>query len=317
MKLAPNPSLAITNSLGGALSFVSAEAPVVTQQSIPRDQDGFSSAFRLAQYTTNMINTSRVFNHIDESHKVALCTNFSLFLQYAGDNLSIPGSQPLWISDTADQEDEIVEQVTVIQKVLASWISLDISNSAFIDTAQDRLLGHAGSLSTASYYSGRAYSALTIERKEIHGERSHQNSADRLKAIRKSEVVFGSAAYLVSASESKELRRLCNELIADLTDQEFEANTNEGKPNNHYFEILALTKHSSSQAGPPQLHLHCVRRICGRHSSATAGFLRQECCTTNRNNSTNIRCWGPNYIYPHGCASCNQGHIWRVLGNHS
>lgn len=153
----------------------------------------------------------------------------ALFLQVASDNLSVPGSMPLWESADLDTESEIVEFVAEAQALLGDWLhNKDSSMSGSISEVQKQLLDGSRGLVASSYYNGRAYSALTAEITELHGPSVHSNDADLIKEFRKSNDAFVAAAYLTSASESEELFRLGNYLLTDLTGHDFRRNLAEG-----------------------------------------------------------------------------------------
>ena len=211
----PNESLAITNPLGGAL-FLVLPSSKPSKQKIPRDADGYSSAFRMACYATKLILSTNCFSHASKERKVATCKAMATFLQLAGDDLGVKGSSPLWELIHPDLESEVVDSVAEAQALIASWLTLD-----FITDVQNQLLCDTVGRSTISYYSTRAYSALTIEIAESQGAQvTHHSDIGQLKQLRQSPDVFTSAALLTSVSDSKEALKLCNGLLADLTGQQ-------------------------------------------------------------------------------------------------
>ena len=225
----PDPSLAITNAFGGSLSLISPFSSTADEQEIQRDGDGYSTALRITQYTTHLIESTSVFNSATEEQKTIICKHIALFLQFASDNLSVPGSMPLWESNDPEIESEIVDFVAGAQSLLVVWLhGRDSSTSEFISIVQKQLLDDSHGLTASSYYSGRAYSALTTEIAELHGRSAHINDADLIKSFRKSNDAFVAAAYLASAPESEELFRLCNYLLTDLTGHDFGESLAEG-----------------------------------------------------------------------------------------
>ena len=226
----PDPSLAITNAFGGSLSMISPIPSDSVTHKISRDGDGNSAALRITKYTTQFIKSTEIFDSASQEERTTVCKNFALFLQLASDNLSVPGSIPLWESADADRESEIVDFVTEIQSLLGGWLhSRDSSTSKFIAEVQRQLLDDSYGLITSSYYSGRAFSALTAEAAELHGPSAHVNDADLIRGFRRSSDAFVAAAYLTSASESEELLRLCNYFLTDLTEHDFRKSLAEGK----------------------------------------------------------------------------------------
>lgn len=218
----PDPSLAVTNAFGGSLSIISPTSSDSTKQTISRDGDGNSAALRMAQYTTQIIKSTDILGNATHEQKTTVCKYMALFLQFASDNLSVSGSMPLWVSADLDTESEIVDFVAEAQSLLGGWMpNRDSSMSESIFEVQKQLLDDSCGLLASSYYSGRAYSALTAEIAELHGPPAHTNDADLIKGFRRSNDVFVAAAYLTSASESEELLRLCNYLLTDLTGHDF------------------------------------------------------------------------------------------------
>ena len=208
----PNESLAITNPIGGAL-FLLLRSPEPSKQKISWDADGYSSAFRMARYATKLILSTDCFSHALKENKVATYKAMAIFLQLAGDDLSVKGSPPLWELIDPDLESEVVDFVAEAQALLASWLTFDC-----ITDVQKQLLCNTAGRSTISYYSARAYSALTIEIAELQGVQVTHHSD--VKQLRQSPDVFTAAALLALVSDSKEALKLCNGLLADLTGQQ-------------------------------------------------------------------------------------------------
>lgn len=228
----PDASLAITNSFGGLLSLISPTLSDSIQQPISRDGDGNSAALRMAQYTTEIIKSTNIFDSATHEQKATVCKCMALFLQFASDNLSVPGSMPLWDYADLDAEAEIVDFVTEAQSLLGGWLhSKDPSTSEVISEVLKQLLDDSHGPTASSYYSGRAFSAVSAESTELHGASAHINDFGLLKGFRRSNEAFVAAAYLTSALESEELFRLCNYLLTDLTEYEFGKNLAEGMSN--------------------------------------------------------------------------------------
>ncbi|KAL2042416.1 hypothetical protein N7G274_004908 [Stereocaulon virgatum] len=225
LKRSPNASLAITNPYGGALYMLPSASMPRTSQEISRDLDGYTPAFRMAQYATKLIKSTEIFDVVAKEVKIAVCKFVAILLQLAGDDLSVCGPFPLWkISDT-DQELEIVDIVGEAQVLLKAWLT-----SSFIAEVQSQLLADTSGHSAASYYRARTYTALSTEISESQGVRvNHGDESDQLKQLYKSPDLFTSAAHLTSASDSKELLRLCNGVLADLTVRKFNENAEDGK----------------------------------------------------------------------------------------
>ena len=196
-----------------------------TSQEISRDLDGYTPAFRMAQYATKLIKSTETFDNVAKEVKIAVCKFVAIFLQLASDDLSVSGPFPLWKVSDSDQELEIVDFVGEAQVLLTEWLT-----SSFIAEVQSQLLADTSSHSAAAYYSARTYTALSTQVAESQGVHvSHGDESDRLKQLRKSPDLFTSAALLTSASDSKELLRLCNGVLADLTGRNFSENAEDGE----------------------------------------------------------------------------------------
>ena len=238
----PDPSLAITNAFGGSLSMISSTISDSNKQKIFRDEDGNSAAHRMAHYTTQIIKSTGIFDSMTHEQKAVVWKHLAVFLQLASDNLSVPGSMPLWESTDLDTESEIVDFVAEAQTLLADWLrSKDSITSDFVPEVQKQLLDSAYGLETSSYYSGRAFSVLNAEFTELHGPLSHTNDADLIKRFRRSTDAFVVVAYLTSALESEELLRLCNYTLTDLTGYDFQKDLAEGMLNCLAAENVWLT----------------------------------------------------------------------------
>lgn len=226
----PNLSLAITNSLGGAIDLIErSPASEGTKGNMARDMDGYSPALRIVWYTTKLITATDIISFVTNEQQIHLWKHMSLFLQLAGDNVSVPGSNDLWNRYDLDMEAEILELIVEGQGLLALWLHDKSQEKASLSAnAQGQLLEESKGSSPASYYSARAYSAISLDLQELQGHTARNGEAERLKSMRKSQEVFVAAAILSSASDPKALLRLCNELISDLTGSNFSENADGG-----------------------------------------------------------------------------------------
>ncbi len=230
LAIPPNTSLAVTNALGGAISLV--EQPSTskgTKIHMARDIDGYSPALRTAWFTIKLFKATNILSFVTEEQQAVQWKHISVFLQLAGDNVSVPGSNDLWNRYEPDLEAEILDLITEGQGLLASWLHLKSQGTATLSAiVQKQLLEDSHGSSAASYYSARAYSVISADHKEFHGHTALNGEVERLRSMRKSQEVFPAAAFLASASDLKALLRLCNELISDLTSRELYEKTEQG-----------------------------------------------------------------------------------------
>lgn len=209
--------------------MIAATSSSPSETDIARDVNGYSSAFRIAQYTSKLIKSTGVFDHASRERKGITCKYIAQVIQLASDDIGVPGSMPLWEYSDPGLENEMVDFVADIQSLLLSWLrNMDRTLSDFVSDAQSQLLNESRGLTATSYYSGRAYCMMTMEVVELHGAKASIDPIGQIKALRTSPDVFTAAAYLTSTSESQELLRLCNHLLTDLTGHDFSENMNEG-----------------------------------------------------------------------------------------
>ena len=225
----PNPSLAILSTMGNSVHMIDKPLQDVVKGCIARDMEGYSLVLRMFWYTTKLLKLTNIFDLITPEHQVEICKNLALVTQLANDNLSIFGANPLWQQGDLDVEAEIVDFVAEAQGLLAVWLGDPRSSSLeMVTKTLDKLLETSHGLTASAYYNGRAYSTLATEVAELRGSSHTPIDTERVRALRKSPDIFTSAALLTASTESKQLFRLCNELLADLTDYEIYKKTDEG-----------------------------------------------------------------------------------------
>lgn len=236
LELPPSPSLAITNSLGGAVNLTK-QPPATenTKSNMARDVDGYSPALRMMWYATKLIKETDITDYVTSKQRVFLWKHMSVFLQLAGDNVSVQGSNDLWDRYDPDLEAEILDLITEGQALLASWLQQNSQDRSSLSvTVKREILEESRGSLVASYYSARAYAVISTDLQELHGNAALEGEAEQLRKLRKSPDVFMAAAYLSSASDPKALLRLCNEFISDLTGYGFQGNSEEGAYSNPF-----------------------------------------------------------------------------------
>ena len=197
------------------------------EQRIPRDVEGLSQLFRLSRYVTELLDRKDIIALVPDEQRSISCKGLALFVQVAGDNLSIAGSMPIWDASIHEVEAEAIDLISKARSVLdvCSHSVPEMSNS--VSTVHTQLLHDSKGLTTGAYYSARAYVAITSEFSEVRDMITDIDDV-QIRDIRKSTDVFEGAAYVLTAPDSKELQRLCNELLADLTGYNFSGHVGEG-----------------------------------------------------------------------------------------
>ena len=217
----PNPSLALTTAFGGAVGLI-----VEGHQSdaaIQYDDYGQSLAYRLFRYMIDLFDSGNMLDLVFDKQRTDLIVNLALFLQLAGDNVSVEGCMPLWDSSERFTDRDVIDFIAKAQSAFASWM-YEAPTSEVTIMVQKRLLEASSGSSPSSYYHGRAYSSLTVELVEKHGQlQDPQNHA--LSNLAKVVDIFPAIALLSSLPEGRHLTRFCNELLASLTGGNFEADS--------------------------------------------------------------------------------------------
>lgn len=237
--VAPPPSLAITNPLGGALYLVGSDQTVANVE-ISRDVDGYSAAYRITQYVTRLLKEHDQFpvQKIPAGTRDLYLRNISLTVQLADDNLGLAGANGLWADYNADVETDAMTFISDAQAFIAqetkrlssTWSEGDgfmPGAIAFLDQA-------AEDTSAKAYYKARAHSVLVADAIEAAGWRNTQTTQlqEALRSIRKTKAVLPIVAFTNAFKEplsaSKSCERMCNEIIADLTGLDIEQKETEG-----------------------------------------------------------------------------------------
>ncbi|ORY15960.1 RING zinc finger protein-like protein [Clohesyomyces aquaticus] len=240
---APRRSLAITNPLGGAVYLVQPDSSGASLNKVPRDADGYSPAFRIAQYIIRLFKNSDLFNlrMLPSESKDAIIFNLALTVQLADDNLGLAGANDLWaiynpeveadaMSFMSDAQDHIKEEV----KCLGSAWSDQEGGSSLLTWSSHLLSKCEKGVTPKAYYQARVYSHLVSEAIELHGSPSSLITAmqSTLKELRKTKDVFALLSFLNAFKEplawTKSCERMCNELVADLTGLDIEQKAEEG-----------------------------------------------------------------------------------------
>jgi hypothetical protein len=235
----PKSSLAITNSLGGAIYLVHSQAPLASTK-VTRDADGYSAAYRMLQYVAKLWKDTDQFpiEEIPVAIRGAYLRNISLTIQLANDNIGLAGANGLWADYSTEVESEamafVAEAHAVYTDELKRASSTWAGGNEFMTWASDLLGQIEANTSAETYYKTRAFSTLILDMILITGWRNAQTAQvqDMLKAVRKDKAIFPILAHLNAFKEplaaSKSCERMCNELIADLTGLDIEQKYDEG-----------------------------------------------------------------------------------------
>jgi hypothetical protein len=192
----PKASLAITNPLGSAVYLVQ---PAISDSGVkktPRDADGYSPAFRTAQYVTRLFKNEDLFQlqMVPLEVRSNLLRNIILTVQFANDNLGLAGANHLWAAYNTEVETEaglFLSDASIfvseeLKRQGASWSGPD-ATSSLLAWATDLLSNNGSGSSSTTYYTTRAYSVLVSDAIELCGWNASQTPdlQENLKVIKK------------------------------------------------------------------------------------------------------------------------------------
>ncbi|KAF1995011.1 hypothetical protein P154DRAFT_446367 [Amniculicola lignicola CBS 123094] len=237
LSLAPRSSLAITNPLGGAVYLAQHNTSREQIRQLSRDADGYSPAFRMAQYTiklfkeVNHLRIGKIPFHLEN----AFLRNIALTFQLADDNLGLASANDLWavynLEVEADAMAFMSDAHVFIENALTLYTSQwsDPSSEASLLTWANDLLSQVKPGTTPeAYHTSRAYSVLISDLIDVQGWNASYTAAiqDSLKTLRRSKEIFSLVGFLNAFKDplaaSKSCERFCSELVADLTGLEID-----------------------------------------------------------------------------------------------
>ena len=239
---APKSALAITNSLNGATYLVEPAVSSTGINRMSRDADGYSAAYRIAQYVVKL---SRIPHFKVQSApsevRESYLRNLTLTVQLVEDNLALAGATGLWTDYNTDTENDAMLFKSDVAGFTTQEVAQAVGTSAATGTENSfmtwatSILGRIdANTSTQAYYAARAYGSLVSLAITIHGWKSSWTTQlqDTLKILRRSKHVIPLLAYLTAFEEplaaSKSCERMCNEIIADLTGLDIDQKPQEG-----------------------------------------------------------------------------------------
>lgn len=199
LDLKPNPSLAITDRIGGAIYMV--EEVVKYRDSISgvsRDWNGYPAALRMAMYTTQIIRASDIFEFIELARRGDIFEMLLLTVQLANDNLGIAGANNLWIRNDPDAETEVLDFISESQSLISNWLgggdhekeaSEKAVDTEFLEAVLEKLKKGSSGKSAFAFYNARAMCYILQESPQLQQRRTlNQEAALRvLRGLRKTQ----------------------------------------------------------------------------------------------------------------------------------
>jgi hypothetical protein len=197
----PKTSLAITNPLGGAIYLIDPNDDDKSRANkIPTDADGYSSAYRIAQYVTRLFKESELFpiTKVPDDSNETRDNVFGLIsdtIQLADDNLGLAGANGLWAEYNLDTEAEAAAFISDAQAIVQAYLKLEketVSDpatfAAWFDWATEQLTHVDAAPSAHAYYSVRGTSVRVSDAIELFGWKNSDTARmqEVLRSIRKS-----------------------------------------------------------------------------------------------------------------------------------
>lgn len=223
-----NPSLSITNSLGGAATLVKSTSEKDIR--VVRDRKGRSIPARMALYTSQLLESGLDLTKLPREFQVELLYLQCLTVQLVSDQITSRDGNGLWAS-LADatamvQADELISSLRVFINERAAatkwWTAeLDVASAVIRDLVK-LTMERSEELTARGLYSARALSELLQSVAETHGVSPELEAMllepDILKAtpatvLPASAVITGLGQALQS---SKSVNKFCNKLVSDV-----------------------------------------------------------------------------------------------------
>lgn len=230
LEVAPNPSLALTNGLGGAyfLTPSSTDSPSPT---IRRDRDGCSIPGRMAIYSSRLLLADFELDSLPLQKRVETVILLGLTAELVTDQLTVMSEDSIWRSLSSEAALSDAENLISSARRFLLGISEDAAGwrdgagtakSQLVNAIIRTLIDEARHLTSKGLYYARVLSNLLQALVESHGlPSSGEQWLENLDFLKTSTVsVLPAVAVLSglgeSASTSKIVNKFCNRLISDI-----------------------------------------------------------------------------------------------------
>ncbi len=250
IQLQPSPSISLITPLQGCAFVVDRERRR-SSGGLPRDSEGFSVAIRLTIFVTKLLeHVSR--DQLTKEQLEAMYLYYPQALQLANDKLSVESANALWIDSTEEVVQEMTDIVASGQKLIHSWLvdekptGDDNDRPTLVSCWLSQLLDMHGT-SAHAFNTARTFTTIMTEALDLKGASRYLPNLDSsLRAVRSSPNIMMSASLLAVCRDTLATaalgKRLCNELVADATEIDFD-DPDHGKCTHAAEDVRALTVH--------------------------------------------------------------------------
>lgn len=208
--------MSIMEPFSGAIHMI--EPAPLELGSISRDLDGYSPLLRMAWYVAKLVRSSSIYDHTTDDQRKLLFHELAVTSRLVAQNLSIPGSIPVWDSKDSDTESEIHRFVGIVRSLQSWWMrDFQASSNAFVNAAMDLLIEDCCTSLASSYYCASAYICTMTELTIEHGDFRYDDKTTLLDEMSTPTHFFAKTAILATSRNTKVLSKFCNKLVDDLT----------------------------------------------------------------------------------------------------
>lgn len=255
----PNPSLAIMNDLGTAISLLE---PTAIPTMVPFDRAGLSAAFRMFWFTYALIGSCDILEHATEERRSCTYQYLSIVSAMANDKLSIDSSHSLWDEQGPEPDHDIFNVIIETQKILGSVIAENPMNPSVTDVFS-KLLEDSRGMTVRAYYSSRAYISIVTELINRHSGKDYSIPIEERKSLKDTAHAFAGIATISAIQDLTILTRIFNELLGTLTGRDLKDHPNGLSNMVMLNNILSTEDFADALSGVPKQRLiFFVRHVC-------------------------------------------------------
>ncbi|KAI1330876.1 hypothetical protein F5Y16DRAFT_318733 [Xylariaceae sp. FL0255] len=232
MVAAPNPSLALTNSLGDSCFLVtsSSTSPNV---GIQRDSRGCSISGRMAMYMVAILSSRLNLDPLDSTQRIDTIVLLSFTAELASDQLTVMGQNQIWDSLSSPQNsancellvDSVRQLIASLTEQAQGWRDgSGTTQSSLIHGIIERLIREAQDSSPWGFYYGRVLHGVLQGLTEKHGfPSSGEQWLSDLGVLKSSPSTLFPATAIIKGlgepiSNLRTISTFCNRLVSEVTD---------------------------------------------------------------------------------------------------